>query len=121
VQPREWLFYPIFGYNLPYPLHQFLTIGLLHHGLAFSPLIISCIYYMSSPIALSSLSKDLQNPPIIFDNHSITQSFDVSILFPGRVPVTLPGNSLLDFCSRAGLEANLHGVQSLMTMKSSEH
>src|SRR2546423_11744085 len=44
MQPWEWLFYPIFMHSSPDALHQFLTIGLLHHGLAFSLLVISSIH-----------------------------------------------------------------------------
>src|SRR5205814_106100 len=101
MQPREWFFYSIEADSSRDPLYQFLTIGLLHHSLAFSPLVISSIHKkLSSPVAPSSIWKALQNPPIIFHNHSITQGLGASILFSDRTPTALLGLGKLDFSSR---------------------
>src|SRR5215831_17825058 len=78
MQSWQWLFYPIFAYGSPDPLHQFLTVGLAHQGLAFSLLVISSFHRNPFSCCARIQLEELQNPPIILDDHSITLCSGVS-------------------------------------------
>ena len=70
MYPWEEFFFPFFVCRPPDALHQFLTVGLLHHGLAFSPLVISSVHgYFFSCCFLISLARFAES-----SNHS-RQSF----------------------------------------------
>src|SRR6266436_6184924 len=100
MQPLERLDGPIFADGSPDPYNQFLAVGLHPLGLVCCLLVDHHIH--GNLFSCSSIAhlEDLQNQPIIFDNHSTTLCKGASIITTRQSTCFSAFADKLDFSSR---------------------